>query len=515
MSEFRRNWENGVEPGLDTPAAETHHFKFVIIGGGNSAGYAARTFVESMGSSNPLGLNQSDIKSSVIRDESPSAAAGASEQLLAIISAEPVPPYERPALSKAYLNPPGSKVQLRLPNFNTCVGSKQGNQSEGWYEENNVKLFLNHQAFDIDRASQTIRCDRREDRKVIAITYDKLIIATGARPLFTDMFDKTEILENIFVLRNEIDAAGIVKGLEQNEGKKLIIIGGGYIGLECAAAFAGWNIEVTVIYPEDHVLQRVFTSDIAHWYESHLEKKGVKLLKGTKVLKFQGTDGKVTKADLDNGTAIDCDMVLIGIGALLNIDLDLAELGLELGNKYVKGILVDSAMQSSDANIYAIGDVAAVPHKRGHKRFEHVDHCRKTAHVAVSNMLIQAHNYVVDKYGASDATKFKQQVVHTYLPYYYSRLFEYTDTPVIFNYYGSSGEGEEGVKVVQFGDCKSPAVTPIGSFWIDRNNKIIGGLLCCAPTEAFAELKEIVVNNRKIPSLDEAGATKLFSKLGL
>ena len=74
----------------------------------------------------------------------------------------------------------------------------------------------------------------------MSITYDKLLVATGARPLFTNMFDKADILENIFVLRNEIDAASLVKGLEENQGKKVVIIGGGYIGMECAAAFAGW-----------------------------------------------------------------------------------------------------------------------------------------------------------------------------------------------------------------------------------------------------------------------------------
>ena len=148
MSEFSNNWEGVANDSDDV--AETHHYKFVIPRGGNAAGYTARTFVESLSDGNPLNINVDGIRTQDIRDKSQSQH----DELLAIISAESVVPYERPALSKAYIHPPGAKVRLRLPNFNTCVGTKQPNQSEAWYNEHKIKLFLSHEAIEIDCINQ-------------------------------------------------------------------------------------------------------------------------------------------------------------------------------------------------------------------------------------------------------------------------------------------------------------------------------------------------------------------------
>merc|ERR1719204_568861 len=151
-----------------------------------------------------------------------------------MISAEKVLPYERPALTKAYLHPPEAKVRARLPGFHTCVGGGSARQDEAWYKEKGISI-IQGKASKVDLKSQTVTVG--EDQ---ALTYGKLLLATGCRALLASTFNvKGDDLPNVFYVREEAEAAQLVQSLEKlksSGGGDAIIVGGGYIGLECAAA---------------------------------------------------------------------------------------------------------------------------------------------------------------------------------------------------------------------------------------------------------------------------------------
>ena len=164
----------------------TISYKYVVVGGGVAAGYACKQFVEEK----------------------------VAPRSVAVISKEAVAPYERPALTKSYLHPPQSSSRVRLPDFYTCAGTGGELQTEKWYLDNGIELYLAHEAVSLDAKSNTLVCQSIVDDCKVIITYEKLIMATGSRPLFTDVFPPEAILKNIFVLRNEKVSLCIVVGLD-------------------------------------------------------------------------------------------------------------------------------------------------------------------------------------------------------------------------------------------------------------------------------------------------------------
>lgn len=403
-------------------------FEYVVVGGGNAAGYAIREFV----------------------------AQGVGAGKIAVITAEPVAPYERPALTKAYIHPPSAKVRARLPGFHTCVGGGGERQTPEWYAEKGV-TFIQGKATGLDLEAKTVKVGEE------SIGYGKLIIATGARPLrVSDFGVKGDDLQGVYYLREEKEAAELVKGLEALGGSgKAIIVGGGYIGLECAAALVGWGVETTMVFPEAHCMPRLFNPELAKWMEDEYIARGVKIMKEDLVTEFEGTDGKLTGVKLRSGGSLAGDIAVVGVGARLNVEW-------AAGLKQDKGgLAVDGLMQTSDPNVYAIGDLAVFPSEGGTSRCEHVDHARKSAAQAVKAILGQSPE------------------PYKYLPYFYSRVFEYTDAPIVFNFFGSeSGE----VQVVSRGE------KAVGAVWV-KEGKVVGALLIGSPgpsAEDQGKLRELV-----------------------
>lgn len=150
-------------------------YAYVVVGGGVCAGYASAVFVRE----------------------------GVAKSSVAVISKESVAPYERPALTKSYLHPPQSSSRVRLPDFYTCAGTGGELQTEKWYMDNGVELYLGHEAIRLDAKNNMLVCENLVEGNKVFIKYQKLILATGSRPLFTDVFPPEAILKNIFVLRNE------------------------------------------------------------------------------------------------------------------------------------------------------------------------------------------------------------------------------------------------------------------------------------------------------------------------
>ncbi|CAN1357149.1 Monodehydroascorbate reductase [Linum perenne] len=255
-------------------------FKYVILGGGVSAGYAAREFEKQ-------GVNPGE---------------------LAIISKEAVAPYERPALSKAYLFPTGT---ARLPGFHTCVGGGGDRLLPEWYTEKGIELILNTEIVKADLASKSLVSAAGDTFK-----YETLVIATGSTVLrLTDFGVEGADSKNIFYLREIDDADKLVEAIKAKPNGKAVIVGGGYIGLELSAALKINNLDVTMVYPEPWCMPRLFTAEIAAFYEGYYANKGIKIIKGTVAVGFTSdSNGEVKEIQLKDGTVLEGDIVVVGVG---------------------------------------------------------------------------------------------------------------------------------------------------------------------------------------------------------
>ncbi|XP_044951655.1 monodehydroascorbate reductase 1, peroxisomal-like [Hordeum vulgare subsp. vulgare] len=397
-------------------------FAYVILGGGVAAGYAALEFVR--------------------------RRAGASPGELCIISDEAAAPYERPALSKAYLLPQGA---ARLPAFHTCAGANDEVLTEQWYKDHGIELVLGTRVISADVRRKTLLTDTGE-----TISYKTLIVATGARALeLEESGVRGSDAANVCYLRSLEDAERMVGVMRSCHGGNALIIGGGYIGMECAAALVANQIKVTIVFPGKHCMGRLFTPKIAEFYEKYYAAKGVVFVKGTAVKSLEVSDGKVAAAVLRDGRRLPADMVVVGIGARANTGLFDGQLAMERS-----GIKVNGRMQTSDAAVYAVGDVAAFPVALlggDVRRFEHVDCARRTARRAVEAILEPSGGAAGEGKGFG------------YLPYFYSRAFALS-----WQFYGDNA-GE----AVYFGDFSPPGAggkPKFGACWV-RGGRVAGAFI--------------------------------------
>ncbi|KAI3452443.1 hypothetical protein Pfo_009107 [Paulownia fortunei] len=390
-------------------------FVYVILGGGVAAGYAAHEFVK----------------------------RGVSHGELCIISDELVAPYERPALSKGYLLP---EAPARLPSFHCCVGTNEERLAPKWYKEHGIELILGTRVKSADVRRKTLLTATGE-----TISYKYLIVATGARVLKLEEFGVNgSDAANVCYLRDLADADRLVNVMQSCTGGNAVVIGGGYIGMECAASLVINKLNVTMVFPDAHCMARLFTPKIARYYEEFYQSKGVKFSKGTVLTSFDfNYDGKVTAVNLKDGSKLPADMVVIGIGIRPNTSLFEGQLTMEKGESN---------------SVFAVGDVAAFPVKvvGETRRLEHVDSARKSARHAIAAIMEP------EKTGEFD-----------YLPFFYSRVFTLS-----WQFYGDNA-GE----VIHFGDFSG---NTFGAYWI--NKAILLGLSSRAtrlkPTiEDLAELE--------------------------
>uniref|UniRef100_J3LGA9 monodehydroascorbate reductase (NADH) n=1 Tax=Oryza brachyantha TaxID=4533 RepID=J3LGA9_ORYBR len=354
-------------------------------------------------------------------------------------------PYERPALSKGYLLPQGAP---RLPAFHTCVGSSDELLTEEWYNEHGIVLILGTRVVSADVPRKTLLTSSGE-----TISYKTLIVATGARAVKLEEFRvRGSDARNVCYLRNVDDADKLVGVMGSCPGGNAVVVGGGYIGMECAAALVNNNIKVTMVFPGKHCMDRFFTPKIAEFYESYYTSKGVAFVKEAAVTSMQISAGKVTGVLLGDGRRLPADMVVVGVGARANTGLFDGQLAMEKG-----GIKVNGRMQASDPSVYAVGDVAAFPVKLFGGdviRLEHVDCARRTARHAVAAILDPSGSAVGDI---------------DYLPFFYSRVFSLS-----WQFYGDNvGEA------VPFGDLApgdGSAAPKFGAYWV-REGRIAGAFL--------------------------------------
>lgn len=258
---------------------------------------------------------------------------------ITLIGDEVALPYQRPPLSKAYMKGEVSEERLYF-------------KPASWYEENGVEVLLSQSVTCIDRKCRQIHVARGGVLCDDALAYDFLVLATGARlrPLPVPGAD----LENVLGLRGLADVELIRPQLVT--GRRLVIVGAGYIGLEVAAVARQLGLEVTVLEMAERVLARVTSPVISTFYQDLHRAHGVDIRLGVRLDRLRGEKGVVTHAILADGETIEADLVIAGIGILPNSELAEAA-GLTCRN----GIVVDADARTDDPRIFAAGDCTVRP----------------------------------------------------------------------------------------------------------------------------------------------------------
>ncbi|BFM14642.1 FAD-dependent oxidoreductase [Maricurvus nonylphenolicus] len=262
------------------------------------------------------------------------------EGRIIVIGDEPYAPYHRPPLSKAFLS--GEKDVDGLLIRPAAI-----------YEKNNIEFKLGARVEHIDRAHKTVTLQSGE-----VLNYDKLALCTGSRVRKVTL-PGTD-LSGVHYLRD----IGDVEGIKQHvaEGKKAVIVGGGYIGLETASVLNKLGMDVTVLEMAPRVLARVTAPELSEFYTRVHTDEGVTIKTGIAVSGLEG-NGHVEKVLCADGSHFDADLVVIGVGIIPNVELAEAA-GLEVDN----GIIVDEFARTSDPDIVAAGDVSNHPNKYYNRR---------------------------------------------------------------------------------------------------------------------------------------------------
>jgi 3-phenylpropionate/trans-cinnamate dioxygenase ferredoxin reductase component len=299
-----------------------------------------------------------------------------------LIGEEPVPPYQRPPLSKKYLLGDMALERLYL-------------RPESYYAEAGIDLRTGLRVTGIDRAAQEVVMG--EERLV----YAHLVLATGSRPRrLPDAIGGD--LGGVHVVRTLADVDAMAPGFQP--GAKVLIVGGGYIGLEAAAVAASRGMQVVLVEMAERILQRVAARETSDYFRALHARHGVDIREGVGLERLLG-HGHVSGARLSDGKELDVDMVIVGVGILP--DTTLAEAaGLETDN----GIAVDAQGRTSDPAIWAVGDCASFPHQGGRLRLESVPNAIDMGECVAGNIMGRAQDYVPQPWFWSDQYDVKLQI---------------------------------------------------------------------------------------------------------
>lgn len=308
--------------------------------------------------------------------------AGGYDKPVLMIGAESLPPYQRPPLSKNYLLNKITRDDLLL-------------RPLSFYDDKNISLRLGQTVTAID-----------SEKKVVAVgdellSYDNLVFATGTTPRHLPP-EVGGDLKNCFTIRNVADIDRLAPDLRT--GAQLLVIGGGYIGLEIAAVARSCGLEVTVIEASDRILSRVAAPQTADYFRTLHRNKGVRILEQTSLTRLEGND-TATEAILDSGERLRVDLVVVGIG-ITATDTLARQAGLACDN----GITTDAKGQSSASAIWAIGDCASFPHEQGQMRLESVGHAIDHGALVAENILGQDKSYRPRPWFWSDQYDVKLQI---------------------------------------------------------------------------------------------------------
>ncbi len=303
---------------------------------------------------------------------------------LTLVGDEPVPPYQRPPLSKAYLKGEIARERLflRPPSF---------------YATEGIELLTGTPATAIDRATRTLLlADGRR------IPWDMLALTTGAVPRRLSEAQGGN-LDGVLLMRGLAHADALAGTLAS--GTRALIVGGGYIGLEAAAALREKGLDVTLIEAAPRILARVAAPATADYFRDLHRRHGVDIREGAALVRLTGAAGRVTGAALADGTTLAADLVLVGIG----IDPDVA-LAANAGLALENGIRTDAQGRTSDPAIFAAGDAASFPWEGRRLRLESVPNAIDHAEAVAAAMLGDPAGYHPRPWFWSDQYDVKLQI---------------------------------------------------------------------------------------------------------
>ena len=305
-----------------------------------------------------------------------------------LYDADPLLPYHRPPLSKAYLTSDDDNDKNLL-------------KSAESYDKEGISLNLGISVKAIDRTHKNIIL---ADGSIQS--YDKLVIATGARPIMPSIPGLANS-NNAFALRTATDVANIHHAVKNSNKKQVVVIGGGYIGLETAASLKKLGAKVTVLEREERILARVTAPEMSTFFQNlHLEK-GVEICTNKNLIAIE-TNNEEKIVHCDDGTSYKTDIVIIGVGIIVNKELA-SVAGLDIEN----GIKVDETAKTNDEDIYAIGDCTFHynPHYGRNIRLESVQNAVDQAKVAAASICGKETRYDTIPWFWSDQYDVKLQMV--------------------------------------------------------------------------------------------------------
>jgi 3-phenylpropionate/trans-cinnamate dioxygenase ferredoxin reductase subunit len=367
-------------------------YTYVIVGGG----LAGASAVE--------GIREKDKNGSIL-----------------LMSSEKHLPYDRPPLTKKLWFGKKKVEDIFL-------------HDRAFYDQNGVTLALDIEVTALDAHQKTVTTNKNSQYR-----FQKILLAIGGTPRKLPIPGGT--LEGICYYRTLDDYLRLRS--EATEGKSAIVIGGGFIGSEIAAALHSNKIAVTMIFPDSYLVNRIFPESLGRALMDQYRSRGITILAGNKPISFQ-RKGAAFLTRTENGREIESDMVVVGIGIAPSLELP-RKAGLQTAN----GVIVDEYLQASLTDVYAAGDIAFFQYQALGKqaRVEHWDNALNQGKWAGRNMA-----------GAGEP--------YTYMPYFFSDLFEF----------GYEAVGDVNADLETFADWKKENDT--GVIYYLRDSKVRGAMMC-------------------------------------
>jgi 3-phenylpropionate/trans-cinnamate dioxygenase ferredoxin reductase subunit len=298
-----------------------------------------------------------------------------------LVGREPTRPYNRPPLSKGYLQGKETVEDFLF-------------RPDEWWDEQRIEVLTGTSVMKLDTAERVATLSNKE-----TVRFDKALVATGAiinRLRASGAAD----LDGIHYLRAIGNSDAIQRDAEQ--ASRVVLVGAGYIGTEVAASLtAAHGKQCSIVMLEDVILERFYGKEVGGYFQRVLERNGVEVHGGQEVERFEGTDGRVSKVVTKEGLELDCDMVVIGVGVSPDVMLARSA-GLELGEG--GGVRCSSKLETSVPGIYAAGDMCeydSVVHGKP-MRIEHWDVAFNQGKTAALNMLGRETDHDVIPYFFSD-----------------------------------------------------------------------------------------------------------------
>jgi len=303
---------------------------------------------------------------------------------ITIVGEEPHFPYQRPPLSKKYVTGEMTADRLLL-------------RPQEWYGENNVTCLTGSPVTNINRNENSIQLENGQ-----LLEYSTLLLTTGCRPRNLPAAIGGE-LEGVFAIRSISHVDALTKKIKP--GGTVLVVGGGYIGLEAASVFNKLGMKVHVLEMAERILQRVAGKETSGFVRSLHNSHGVEIHESTGLKFLSGQNGHVTSATFDDGTSLNIELALVGIGVVPNCELA-ESAGLVCDN----GINVDQHCRTNDPNIYAAGDCSNFEFQGKRIRLESVQNAIDQAICAATNIAGEKKSYQPTPWFWSDQYDLKLQI---------------------------------------------------------------------------------------------------------